>query len=395
MESFFFEKCFLKTKVLALSLRGSRTFDGSVHPLQPTEQRSRIDQHLRRRVFARPGDGMAFYSRLNTFRLAPRIAAGVAGLILLMIVSPFVMSSASAESLKRPVWTEQAMFQFGNELFFVGQTSCAKTSEEGRQQAFRHGMQELLNYAQIRDVSGLYVDTQMVFEEADAPGCLHHTVTVWRLLRVDADRLGKLVVSNRRLASVEGSRPVSPPPRPALSIGMSRDEVFDRFGLPASITLHHDNGFTWEYRRFGFAVEFDRHMFVTRWTTAGAKAGESPDRTVIQPLASAYDTPIVDLTPRLRDLEQMGRDPVHAVSTAYNRAVFAQHSMPRYVERSPIPTDIAVSTAITMPRPDTISDKISRLWTCRGEDGSPGRDALVQTKRGVVISPACTNPWGR
>src|SRR5213080_2691088 len=104
------------------------------------------------------GDGMALHRHFNTFRLAPRIEAGLAALILLVLISPLPLSSASADSLNRPAWTEQAMFQFGSESFFVGQSSCAKTSEEGRQHAFRHGVQELLNYAQIRDVSGLYVD---------------------------------------------------------------------------------------------------------------------------------------------------------------------------------------------------------------------------------------------
>jgi hypothetical protein len=341
------------------------------------------------------GGGMALHRRFNTFGLASRIEAGLAGLILLVIISPLLLSSASADSLKRPVWTEQAMFQFGNDSFFVGQSSCAKTSEEGRQHSFTHGVQELLNYAQIQDVLGLYVDTQMVFEETDSPGCQHNTVTVWRLLRVETDRLAKLTTTSRRLGTGERDQPAPTPQHHALSIGMSRDEIFDRFGLPASITMHHDNGFTWEYRRFGFAVEFDRHMFVKSWTIPGARTMESQPRRTAQSLPVPSDAPIVDLTPRLRDLEQMGQDSVHAVSRVYNRAVFSQRPMPRYIERSLIPSEIVVSTSNMSPRPDTISDKISGLWTCRGEDGSPGQGAFMQTKRGIIISPACTNPWVR
>ncbi len=112
---------------------------------------------------------MALHRRFNIFRLIPRMA-GLAGLILLVVVPAFIVSAAWADALKRPFWTEQAMFQVGNDSFFVGQCSCAKTSEEGRQRAFGHGMQELMNYAQTRDASGLYVDTQMVFEEIDSPG---------------------------------------------------------------------------------------------------------------------------------------------------------------------------------------------------------------------------------
>ncbi|MBA2252033.1 MAG: hypothetical protein H0W13_04905 [Nitrospirales bacterium] len=287
------------------------------------------------------------------------------------------------------------MFQFGNDSFFVGQSSCAKNSEEGRQQAFRHGLQELLNYAQIRDVSGLYVDTQMVFEETDSPGCPHHTVTVWRLLRVEAGRLALLVAISRRLETGERGQPAPTPQHHALSIGMSRDEIFDRFGLPASITMHHDNGFTWEYRRFGFAVEFDRHMFVKHWTIPGATTAESRPQSTAQSLPVPNNAPIVDLTPQLRELEQTRQDSVHAVSTVYNRAVFSQHPMPRYVERSLTPAEIVVSTSNMSPRPDTISEKISGLWTCRAEDGGPRRGAFEQTRRGIIISPACTNPWVR
>lgn len=338
---------------------------------------------------------MAFHRRFNTFRFTPRIEAGLAGLMLLVGMSPLLVSSASADSLNRPVWTEQAMFQFGNDSFFVGQSSCATTSEEGRQQAFRHGVQELLNYAQIRDVSGLYVDTQMVFEETDSPGCPHHTVTVWRLLRVEAGRLAQLAATSRRVGTDERRQPGPMPEHHSLSIGMSRDEIFERFGLPASMTMHPDNGCTWEYRRFGFVVEFDRHMFVKRWTIPGALLAGSQGRSTAQSLPVPHDAPIVDLTPRLRDLEQKGQDSVHTVSTVYNRAIFTQRPTPLYIERPLTPAEVAASAANMSPRPDTISDKISGLWTCRAEDGGPGRGAFMQTKRGMMINPACTNPWDR
>jgi hypothetical protein len=341
------------------------------------------------------GDGMALHRRLNTSRLARWIEAGLAGFILPVIISPLLISSAYADSLKRPAWTEQAMFHFGNDSFFVGRSSCDKTSEEGRQHAFRHGVQEILNYAQIRDTSGLYVDTQMIFEETDSPGCPHNTVTVWRLLRVETGRLAQLLAASRQSQTGEHGKPVSMPQRPALSIGMSREEIFARFGLPASITMHQSNGFTWEYRRFGLAVEFDRHILVKGWHIPGARTLELQHRSTTQSFQIPSDAPIVDLTPRLGDLEQMGQNSPYVASTVYNQAVFAQRPMPRYVERSPLPTDIVASSSNKSPQPDAISDKVSGLWTCRGEDGGPGQGAFMQTKRGIVISPACTSPWGR
>ena len=337
------------------------------------------------------GDGMALHRRVHTFRRAVQIAAGLTVLALLMLISPFLSNLTWADSLKRPFWTEQAMFQVGDDLFFVGQASCAKTSEAGRQQAFGQGVQEILNYAQARDVSGLSIDTQMVFEETASPGCSRSTVTVWRLLRVDAHRLVKLGAASRRLQTMEDSEPSSMPRALPLSIGMSRDEVFDRLGLPASMTMHHGNECTWEYRRYGLAVEFDRHMVVKRWTTLRAEAHQSSIRRTAQPLVATNDDSIVDLTPRLRNLEQMGQDIGLTVSTVYNQAVFSQRPLSPYVERS-----LTTASAANMsPRYDALSGKVSGLWTCRAEDGGPGRGAFLHTKRGIMISPTCANPWNR
>ena len=166
---------------------------------------------------------MAVHRRVHTFRRGVQIAAGLTALALLILISPFLSNLTWADSLKRPFWTEQAMFQVGDDLFFVGQASCAKTSEAGRQQAFGQGVQEILNYAQARDVSGLSIDTQMVFEETASPGCSRSTVTVWRLLRVDAHRLMKLAAASRRLQTMEDNQPSSMPRALPLSIGMSRD----------------------------------------------------------------------------------------------------------------------------------------------------------------------------
>jgi hypothetical protein len=337
---------------------------------------------------------MALYRRVHTFRRAVPIAAGLTALTLLILISPFISNLGWADSLKRPFWTEQAMFQVGDDLFFVGQASCAKTSEAGRQQAFGQGVQEILNYAQARDTSGLSIDTQMVFEETASPGCSRSTVTVWRLLRVDAHRLVKLAAASRRLQTIEDNQPASMPRTLPLSIGMSRDEVFDRLGLPASMTMHQGNECTWEYRRYGLAVEFDRHMMVKRWTTLRPEVHQSSMRRTAQ-LFATNDDPIVDLTPRLWDLEKMGQDIGLTVSTVYNQAVFSQHPLSPYVERSLTTAGTAASAANMSPRYDALSGKVSGLWTCRAEDGGPGRSAFIQTKRGIMISPACANPWSR
>jgi hypothetical protein len=133
---------------------------------------------------------------------------------------------------------------------------------------------------------------------------------------------------------------------------MSREEIFARFGLPASITMHQGNGFTWEYRRFGLAVEFDRQMLVKSWQIPGARTLELQRRSMAQSFPVPSDAPIIDLTPRLRDLEQMGQNSSHVGSTIYNQAVIAPRPILRDVQRSPKPTDIVASSFNMSSRPD-------------------------------------------
>jgi hypothetical protein len=333
-------------------------------------------------------------------RRTVRRAARLSSALLLLIAFLFVVGLASATPLTRPFWTEQAMFQFGEDVFFVGQSSCAPTAEEGRQRAFTQGMQELLNYAQSSNTTGLSVDTQMVFEEVDSSGCPVGTVTVWRLLRVNADRLAQVTRHHQRRPSLEGATRAPRPSIPTPSVGMSRDEVFDRFGLPASMTMRHGGEFLWEYRRFGFMVEFNRQMFVKRWTVLGAPAREdhdpqSPVWGTTRPSVATHDASIVDLTARLRALEEVGRASMPTSSTVYNQEVFAKRPIPVYVERSLTAAEASSAASNRFPAHEALSEKVSALWICRADDGGPGRGALLQTRHGVMINPACVNPWNR
>src|SRR4051812_24278826 len=104
-------------------------------------------------------------------------------LLCLVALPAIVRSDAST----RPFWTEQAMFRFGDELFFTGRASCAHRAEEGRQKAYEAAVQEVLNYTQVRRLTGVPIETQMLFEEQGATGCPSGTVTVWRLLRISGN----------------------------------------------------------------------------------------------------------------------------------------------------------------------------------------------------------------
>jgi len=194
------------------------------------------------------------------------------------------------------------MFRFGEDLFFVGQASCAKTPEEGRQRAFVQGVQELLNYAQARSAAGLEIATQMVFEEAPAPGCPPQTVTVWRLLRVDADKVTALPKgAPPRTAPESISEPAAPrdiTPR----IGMSREEILERFGRPWSISMRKGGAETrWTYPRFGLTLVLDEDNILKQWRLAGPQ-GREEKAPELRPNVEK-GAPALDLTARLRSLE--------------------------------------------------------------------------------------------
>ena len=65
----------------------------------------------------------------------------------------------------RPFWTEQAMFRFGEDLFFTGRATCVSSAEDGRQRAYNAAFQEILNYTRTKEVLGIPIETQMIYEE--------------------------------------------------------------------------------------------------------------------------------------------------------------------------------------------------------------------------------------
>ncbi len=224
-----------------------------------------------------------------------------------------IPSLSLADAPRRPFWTEQAMFRFGEDLFFVGEATCAKSAEDGRQRAFANGIQEMLNYAQARAAAGIEIATQMIFEEPHAPGCPAGTISVWRLLRADADRVAKLPKGPTRKSLEDDGRTAPPPPSPkdlTPRVGMNRDDILDRFGRPKFITIMRGGKEThWEYPRFGLSLILDEDNLLGRWRLAGPQgpvqggashAAGAPSANVEIP-----DTaPPLDLTLKLRDLEQ-------------------------------------------------------------------------------------------
>ena len=211
------------------------------------------------------------------------------------------------------------MFRFGDELFFTGRASCARRAEDGRQKAYEAAVQEVLNYTQVRRLTGVPIETQMLFEEQVATGCPSGTVTVWRLLRVSDMPLEALV--NRARQSIP---PISPDTEPTfqpirdltLRAGMTREEIHERFGQPRSVMMRRSSReVQYDYARFGLTLTVDEVGRLVRWQLAAPQSATASRTSPVdwppQRKAPAFKTdpngePTIDLTDRLRELETRG-----------------------------------------------------------------------------------------
>lgn len=231
-------------------------------------------------------------------------------LVLLLALSPIPgMTQASSN---RPFWTEQAVFHFGNDAFFTGQASCAPSVEEGRQRAYAAALQEIKNFAHVGKVDGLVLDTQMVFEELHSADCPSGSVTAWRLLRVPRADLESLARQSRKpfpedispiVAQARAIRNMTP------HVGMVREDIWQRYGQPRSVWMNPDTGEAfWEYPQFGLTLVFDHEDLLKQWKLATPGQRQKSDAPAGPPAdevhRSALQLPAIDLTDRLRELEE-------------------------------------------------------------------------------------------
>jgi hypothetical protein len=126
-----------------------------------------------------------------------RLFSRVAALAFLLVA----IQAHSAE-YNRPFWTEKSSYIEGVVLYAVGVATQAKTQEEGRQGAYENGKKEVSNFAQVTDLSGLNIETQMTFEETNPDG----TRNVFRLLKVDMQELTRWKTSLLAKATTEMKR---------------------------------------------------------------------------------------------------------------------------------------------------------------------------------------------
>lgn len=229
--------------------------------------------------------------------------------IALLTVSLFAASTATAAE-NRPFWTEQASFHFGDDIFFTGRASCAPTMEDGRQRAYVAAVQEVKNFTRAQEIAGFPLDTQMIFEDPHPPDCPTGLVTVWRLLRAPRTALetltkragpGRQTDLSPILAQIHAIRNLTP------RVGMLRDEVWNRYGLPRSILAHPDRGeLVWDYSQFGLTIVFNQDDVLTRWRLNGPhpRSSEDPSNVPQPDKPSEKDLPAIDLTARLQQLEE-------------------------------------------------------------------------------------------
>src|SRR5262249_31828813 len=213
------------------------------------------------------------------------------------LLTSTLLDSVQAQSSQRPFWTEQAMFRFGGELYFVGVASCARTAEEGRTRAFEAALNELREYAQDRDTSRLLVATQMIYEEPNSPACPHGSTSVWRLLRVDQSIVAYLPRQRREEARGPSSSsfPSDFPPAPQRQEplvqdltpqpGTSRADIEQRFGTPRNIKKRGREE-VWEYSDIGLTIRFTPKETHIHWKYDGARTpvvpSSAPPQTTLQ-----------------------------------------------------------------------------------------------------------------
>ena len=240
-----------------------------------------------------------------------RLALGT--MLVAVVLHP--MSGMTGNTDGRPFWTEQAVFHFGDDVFFTGRASCAPSAEEGRQRAYAAALQEIKNFSDVDQVNGILLDTQMVFEEFHPTDCPTGSMTAWRLLRVPraalealARRSGKGIPEDISpiVAQARAIRNMTP------HVGMLREEIWHRYGQPRSVWMNPENGEAfWEYPQFGLTLVFDHEDLLKHWKLANPSrhggSMTSHSREAHPPEATyhpAQELPAIDLTDRLRELEE-------------------------------------------------------------------------------------------
>lgn len=194
-----------------------------------------------------------------------------------LLVSVFMFTNSVYADPVKPFWTEKSSYIEGDKLYVVGIASNADSVEAGRAQAFANGKSEIMNFAQISNLEGLVITTQMTYEEE-----FDNKFDVYRLMYVDyesinslknkkieltrrnyerlqqkqqheiavkRDALNRLSKNKEEIAYLDKEyyrivNDVNGASDRALryvKVGMSRNEVESLLGLPRAIYKHYDD----------------------------------------------------------------------------------------------------------------------------------------------------------
>jgi len=107
--------------------------------------------------------------------------------VLALILAFPVVALAEGNAAKRPFWTQKSSYMEGDWLYAVGVASDAQSEEAGRTLAYENALGEIRNFAQLSDLSGLEIQTQMTFTEPAGKA-----FSVYRLVRTAYEPLIKL-----------------------------------------------------------------------------------------------------------------------------------------------------------------------------------------------------------
>ena len=105
----------------------------------------------------------------------------------IFMLAAFVTINASYAQTVKPFWTEKSSYIEGDNLYVVGIASNTPSVEAGRELAFENGKSEIMNFAQISNLDGLTIKTQMTYEEKE-----NTKYNVYRLMYVEYDGINSL-----------------------------------------------------------------------------------------------------------------------------------------------------------------------------------------------------------
>lgn len=113
------------------------------------------------------------------------------------LVCTYCIATESYAGKTNPYWTEKSSYIEGDRLYVVGIATGARTKEQGRSLSFNNGKQEIMNFAQISNLDGLSIKTQMTHEEVK-----QGNYDVYRLMYVEYNELSSLKKNNIEQAKI-------------------------------------------------------------------------------------------------------------------------------------------------------------------------------------------------